>query len=147
MPNFNRVTILAFAFAAVANWIQAAASGDEIVDDKKNTNRRQLLRENEFELVMFKRITRYISGDSSSKWCVQLRLPSSQFDGQMICDIQGISEGFIKSFHPVSGHSMMKTRGVYLQRSLITSDLQLDITDEASVSIEKFSQKLQLANC
>ncbi|VEU40270.1 unnamed protein product [Pseudo-nitzschia multistriata] len=136
MPSFNRVTILAFMFA-LANWVQVATSAHEIVGDI-NVNRRQLL--GRIELVMFKKITMTISGDSISKWCVQLTIPSSQFDGKMICSIQGISEEFIKSFHPISGQSVMKTTGAYLQRSFITSDLELAIADEASVSIEKLSE-------
>ncbi|VEU36705.1 unnamed protein product [Pseudo-nitzschia multistriata] len=138
MSPFNKFTALATMLVVAVTSASSHQGGMESEDINRrqllqDIDQRQLLEEN--GLVLFKKISEYVTGESESKWCAQL--PTSKF--QMICDIKGISQKYIESFRPISGQSVMKIQGASLQRSP-DSNLRLDITDEASVRIERLPQ-------
>jgi len=156
--NNKFATILAIAIAfAITNTSALKIRGSTITntrDDEEqqlNLPRRHLL-EDEYELVLYKKIISWPDREELSWSCEFPRAYAQEnFGGRDIMGIVGLNKEDIDSRNAVSGESIMKISGAYVEQFLDSAtyvsasdndgeDIKLVVTNPAAVIIESITE-------
>uniref|UniRef100_A0A7S4EL53 Peptidase M11 gametolysin domain-containing protein n=2 Tax=Pseudo-nitzschia australis TaxID=44445 RepID=A0A7S4EL53_9STRA len=146
MPNFSKLTSLAFVIA-VANQVNHLTSahvlpGKDGDREMTTTHRRHLLEDGNECVLYLKEVEFEDPTLNESSWsCEVPRDQARRFGGVDIMGIQGVSKEWIDAHYPISGESIMKTQGAYVQKSITTGETKIIVPNEASISIESLSEE------
>jgi hypothetical protein len=112
--------VIAFTTIITNTYALRGSTSQEVQQQQRNLPRRHLL-EDESECTLYLKMISYNDGtDDSESWSCEVSraLAQEQFNGRDIMNIIGISKEDIDSLYPISGESIMRTTGSYVEQYL-----------------------------
>ncbi|MGK3761367.1 MAG: hypothetical protein ACI8RD_013685 [Bacillariaceae sp.] len=143
-------SILAIVNIAITIVSSNALRGSTRIRPQQDNRPRRHLLEAESECTLYLKFVSFEDGPNEESWSCEFPRTYAQghFNGRDIMNIDGINKADIDSLYPISGESIMRTTGAYVEQFLDREtsasnggeDIKLVVTNPSNVVIESITE-------